>query len=456
MYSNAGELMEAKNEDNTKGLLNDYIYAVVPVDGQNYAVLLLQFCKLGLSYVPLKGEIKNYTKELGLQENEFNTESALKTASGKYFFGGINGITAFYPFALYDVPDDPVLNITHLVINDSLYDFSPRIWRNDSIVLKYYQNHLQMDLAALSLLNTNEYVYRYRLKDFEEGWQITHQPTAIKYVLSPGKYVLEISCSPIFSSSHVSMKNIVIIVSPPWWQTWWFRLVAIFLVIGIIVLTVQQYNRRKYLRRIRRLQVQNEIQQERERISRDLHDNLGAYAAAIASNVSAIQKDPDKNDHNVFDQLKYNSQSIINQLNDTIWTLNREAISLTSISDRFKVFLQKIQPNYPNVRLAVKENIVEDKILSPEHALHLFRIMQESVNNSLRHSNCSNITIEIDSSNGWNVSIKDDGKGFPDQDEKLARGNGLKNMQQRCKEAGWQIYWKKNSPGGTEVIINST
>ncbi len=166
------------------------------------------------------------------------------------------------------------------------------------------------------------------------------------------------------------------------------------------------------------LQLQHEIQQERERIIHDLHDNLGAYAAAIAANISNIKTPATENDKHVFSQLKNNAWSIINQLNDTIWALNKEAISLTDVSDGFKVFLQKIQSNYSNISIKIKEEIEKDPVLSPANALHLFRIMQEAVNTALRHSDCKNII----SSNAWQIIIKDDGKGMHAANEKVIYG----------------------------------
>jgi signal transduction histidine kinase len=434
------------------GLLNDCIYALLPIENKTAVFASSNF---GLSYVSLNETIINYTKESGLQENEFNTESAVKTLNGKFYFGGVNGITAFYPSSLFNIKDTPVLNITNLIINDSSYNAYSNVWNNDSIVLNYSQNHIQFNFAALGLLNTNEYEYKYRLKGFEETWQTTHEPIGIKYVLSPGKYFLEIICHPIFSTNNNSKKTITIIIAPPWWQTWWFLSLMSIVLIAIIAFIAQRYNRQKYLKRIRALQIQSEIQHERERISRDLHDNLGAYAAAIASNVSSIQNIGTNTDKNILQQLKNNSQYIINQLNDTIWALKKEAISLTAISDRFKIFLQKIQPNYPHVNITVEENILNDKTLSPAYALHLFRIMQEGVNNALRHSNCHNIIVQINSDNVWSVVIKDNGNGFLNLNEKPVNGNGLKNIQQRCEEAGWEINWKNATPKGTELIISS-
>jgi signal transduction histidine kinase/ligand-binding sensor domain-containing protein len=449
IYSAAGELQ--RKITMASGLLNDCIYALQPFDKKE---AVIASSNLGLSVVFLHGSITNYSKESGLQENEFNTQSSVKTRAGKLYFGGVNGITSFFPSSLYKLRDSPVLNITSLTVNDSLWNSSSGIWKGDTIRLKYPLNHLQIDYAALGLLNTNEYNYKYRLLGYEKEWQTTHQPTGIKYILEPGTYELQISCRPILSFGGDFIKTITVIVYPPWWKTWWFNTLLAILGLGLVILPVQQYSRRRYLRRIRTLEIQHSIQQERERISRDLHDNLGAYAASIASNIAAIKNSNSITNPHFLYNLQDNSKSIIDQLNDTIWALNKETISLTAVSDRFKIFLQKIQGSYPQVDIVINEAIENDIALSPAHALHLFRIMQESVNNALRHSKCHNIAIQVSSKENWEIAITDDGTGMPEDTSPFNSGNGLKNIRVRSHDAGWSVEWQKVIPQGTSLVIH--
>jgi len=445
VFSETGDLL--KSIDKQSGMLNDYIYAILPVSNTSS---VFASNNMGISFISLNGTIRNYTKEFGLQSNEFNTESAAKSGTGKFYFGGVNGINSFYPEALSETIDTPILNITHLLINDSLLNASTGSWNGDTLALKYPQNHIQLDLAAMGLFNADEYTYTYRLSNFENVWQTTHQPIGIKYTLSPGKYLLEVKCSPILSPDNISYKKLSIIVYPPWWQTWWFRFIAFLALIAITAFIVWQYNREKFAQKIKEMEIQHQIQHERERISRDLHDNLGAYAAAIAVNVSKVKEGSQA--PKMIEELQSNSQAIVTQLNDTIWALNREAISLTAISDRFKVFLQKIQPSYQHIIIDINESIGKDAFLSPANALHLFRIMQEAVNNAARHSKCTHIHILIESDVSWCVTIKDDGVGIKGDDRKTS-GNGLRNMRLRASEARWDIKWEDEELHGTRLTI---
>ncbi|MEP6948985.1 MAG: ATP-binding protein [Ginsengibacter sp.] len=196
---------------------------------------------------------------------------------------------------------------------------------------------------------------------------------------------------------------------------------------------------------------------ERKRIAADLHDNLGAYAASIASNIDHLNISETNNQNQItLEQLRDNSQSIVSQLGDTIWALKKDALSLTAISDRIKIVIQRIQNNYPEVTIDVCENIETDHLLSPAHAFHLFQIMQEAINNALRHSEGTIITVSLGATEHkqWEIVVEDNGKGINTQIAFTEGGNGLINMQSRAEHAGLKISWQQKIPRGTLVIIS--
>lgn len=194
---------------------------------------------------------------------------------------------------------------------------------------------------------------------------------------------------------------------------------------------------------------------ERQRIAADLHDNLGAYAASIASNLDLFDADDfDDQYKTALQELNKNSQSIVSQLSDTIWALNRDNLTLTAISDRIKLFLNRIGKSYSHIDMIVLENINQDIELKSTHAFHLFRIMQEAITNAVKHSRTDRLEILFEEDMGWKIVIKDYGIGTSGETTvKKANGNGLRNMRARASAVGWNIQWTENEPFGTIVTI---
>ncbi|MBX9782100.1 MAG: hypothetical protein K2X48_02295 [Chitinophagaceae bacterium] len=203
--------------------------------------------------------------------------------------------------------------------------------------------------------------------------------------------------------------------------------------------------------------VKSAEEKERMRIAADLHDNLGVYAASMSSNISYIQPfEGDEKTKQAFHELKKNSGAIISELNDTIWVLKKESLLLTAVSDRIKVFMSRISKSYPHIQMEVNETISNDILFSSAQAFHLYRIVQEAVNNALKYSNGTKINITIQSDAKWQLTVEDDGKGMPEKITAGEGGNGLINMKNRAAEAGWTINWLARQGGGTIVKIAST
>ena len=197
---------------------------------------------------------------------------------------------------------------------------------------------------------------------------------------------------------------------------------------------------------------------ERKRISSDLHDNLGAFAASINSNLAFIRVDLlNDSGQAAVKELRSNSQSMISELNDTIWALKNESLYLTAILDKLKLFVQRIQASFPDTSISFEEEIAEDHLLGAYQALNLYRILQESINNALKHSEGKQIEVRVRSQHTWEISVQDDGKGFQTADLDQTKGNGLHNMKRRAEESGWDLVISPKSNGnGALVRLSST
>jgi ligand-binding sensor domain-containing protein/two-component sensor histidine kinase len=437
------------------GLLSDFIYALLPADSSNDFFASSNF---GISLISSAGKVKNYTRELGLQENEFNTQSSAISPTGKLFFGGINGITAFYPRALTVERDSSKINITRLVVNDSLYNRFGGAWEGDSVRLDYNHNHLQFDIAATGLLNPNEYLYRYRLKGFEESWQSTSQPTNIRYTLEPGTYTLEVVCNPILFSNNIIQKKFVITIDPPWWKRWWA--VSGFILLGALAVFLISYFIiwQRYQFRLEKLEVKQQLTGQRERISRELHDNIGSQLSYISSNIDWLVEAPESfSKAEEFKRLSIvneTAKNLVTDLRETIWAMKKESIMIDELADKMKSFLLAQCALQPQIEMVINEDIQERYSFSPTEALNVFRICQEAIVNCLRHAQAEKICFSIRSGTAedYAFTIEDNGKGFVRQ--KQYDGHyGLENMVHRAAESGVRLIIFSESGKGTRITI---
>jgi signal transduction histidine kinase len=190
---------------------------------------------------------------------------------------------------------------------------------------------------------------------------------------------------------------------------------------------------------------------ERKRISADLHDNLGAYASAISANADDLTTVDGSVDNAVIKSIKNNATEIMMSLRDTIWVLNKDEILLTGVSDRFKNYLRNIRESYPALSIDIREEVTKDISLSPQVALNMLRIMQEAFHNAIKHSKGTQIVIELISNNELTIRITDNGDGILYNENK--NGNGLLNMQMRAKANGWELFIKNLQPRGTSVEL---
>ncbi len=193
---------------------------------------------------------------------------------------------------------------------------------------------------------------------------------------------------------------------------------------------------------------------ERKRIAADLHDSLGAYAASVVSNIEFIkQENLDAQSRTAMKELRNNSQAMVAQLSDSIWVLKKDVRSMTGISDRLKILIRRLQPSYPSIKIEVEEKLEQDTLMPASQAYHLFLIIQEALNNALKHSRCRNVFIVLESNAVNRIIIKDDGTGFNEYDTATSAGNGVSNMKSRAAQAGWHIAWNQNHPSGTMVVL---
>lgn len=178
-----------------------------------------------------------------------------------------------------------------------------------------------------------------------------------------------------------------------------------------------------------------DLQEERLRISRELHDNIGSYLTLISASIEQIPTMSEPELKAQFPDLQKALSLSIRELRKTVWLLNSEEVSVDAIALRMRDFFKPLNQNDLKIHIHVEGN--SQLKLKDVQATHLIRIIQEAVNNAYKYAEAKNIYIELKADKHLYFNIYDDGKGF---DIKTTNpGNGIANMKARTKELNGSI-----------------
>lgn len=232
-----------------------------------------------------------------------------------------------------------------------------------------------------------------------------------------------------------------------------YLLIAVVLLLGISLGAWLIYRNKQFReaqlkkeaelnRQLLRAEAENILQQDRLRISRELHDNIGAQLTFIKSTV-------DMADDNAIVQVKDILEDTIRDLRKTVWLINKSAVRL----DEWIVKLREYYGRLPKVGIFVQEIVGEERVLTSKQATGLFRILQEAVNNSLKYAGDGKTEIAVNANaDGIHIAIKDNGKGFEKGHNQ--QGFGLNNMQHHAQEIGGTLQIDSAPGKGTQVIVD--
>ena len=186
----------------------------------------------GLIKFDPEGEtLRSYDAQDGLPGNEFNWDSAFKSATGELFFGGTNGLTAFYPGQIKDSPRLPPVVITDLQLANKPVEISSESVLTQSLALtehltfSHEERVISFEFAALGFRAPEKSRYRYMLEGFDEGWtEVGSDRRYVTYTnLDPGDYVFRVRGSNGDGIWNEEGTSLGITITPPWWGTVWFQ-----------------------------------------------------------------------------------------------------------------------------------------------------------------------------------------------------------------------------------------
>lgn len=208
---------------------------------------------------------------------------------------------------------------------------------------------------------------------------------------------------------------------------------------------------------LNQIAIQNKLQEQRLRISRDLHDNIGAQLTFIISTLDTIKYGFKLQNEKLGEKLQsisnFTSNTIF-ELRDTIWAMNKTQITFEDLNARITNFIEKARESAEktNFNFEISEGLIDKYNFTSIEGMNMYRIIQESVHNALKYAEAKNITVIIkEKDEKITISVEDDGNGFDLKNAPL--GNGLNNIRKRAREIKGDVQVISSPQNGTKIIL---
>ena len=204
-----------------------------------------------------------------------------------------------------------------------------------------------------------------------------------------------------------------------------------------------------------KIETQNRLQEQRLQISRDLHDNIGAQLTFIISSVDSLKyafADGNPKLEDKLNNISSFTKETIYELRDTIWAMNKEAITIEDLKTRISNFIDNAQLSLNGIQFNFNFNTKSFQSFSSRDGMNIYRLIQEAVNNAIKHAKASQIDVSLtESNNKINVIISDNGKGFDLATAEI--GNGLNTMKKRASELKGN-FKIESTENGTSIYLS--
>lgn len=381
-----------------------------------------------------------YGKSDGMLNVECNggrSPAGIITRDGKMWFPTQDGISVINPDEVQVNPKPPPVRIESFFLDRNPVDF------DDEVQIQPNQENFEIQYTALSFINSENLRFKYKLEGLDNDWIETGtRRTAYFSHVPPGSYtfrVIAANSDGIWNEEGASIK---IVVHPHFYRTWWFITLVALSVSGLVILVfVTRVKRAERERKeqeefSRRLLASQE--QERQRIAAELHDSLGQSLLIIKNRIALAQSDIDEKETVVeqLDELSHSATSAIEECREIAYNLRPYQISRFGLSKTLYGIFMRIN-EVTKIHATAEIDTIDD-LLTDEAQINLYRVVQECVNNIIKHSQATEASLFINlEGDEITLLIQDNGRGFV-QNENNSKdpkrgGFGLIGMAERVK-----------------------
>jgi signal transduction histidine kinase/ligand-binding sensor domain-containing protein len=409
----------------------------------------------------------SYNKNDGLPSSECNGgrwPAGVKTRDGKLWFPTMGGIAMIDPAAVKANTQPPPVMIEAMRINNQAVPYE--VWdaatgsSQSAIRIKPGQDNFEIEYTALSFINSENLRFRYKLEGADEEWvEAGTRRTAYFSYLSPGDYTFKVIAANADGVWNLEGASLRLTIVPPLWRTWWFLALAA-LIVAAAIGGIWKYREAQ----LKRVQMAQEAfarqliasqEAERKRIAAELHDSLGQNLLIVKNRAQlgqlAAHDAPEFLEQ--FDWIVTSATQSIEEVRQIAQNLRPYHLDRLGLTKALEVMIEKVAAT-TRIRF-VEELVPLDDLFSKDDAITLYRVVQESLNNLVKHAQASEAGVRIERrTDSITLTIQDNGRGFAPSDAAAKpSGFGLAGMGERVRMLGGELRVDSQEGQGTTVTI---
>ena len=449
-----------------EGLFDNGAFQILEDDQANFWMS----CNLGI-YRVRKSELNDfaegraekvisipYNKRDGMLDSECNggaSPSGIKAQDGTLWFPTQKGVAVINPNAVPFNSEPPPVVIESLNVDNKPVDLT------SPIQIQPAQTNLEINYAGLSFINPELVKFKYKLENLDKDWiDASTRRTAFYSHLPPGKYLFRVIAANRDGVWNEQGAAVEITVIAPFWRTWWFyglnALTIFAVVIGVFLLRERELQRRQRVQAEFSRKLIESQERERKRIASEMHDSLGQYLLAIKNwAMFGLNSLPPENAAREYlTEVSDTTALALSEVREIAHNLRPYQLERLGLTNTLESMLKNLKTP---IRISSEiENI--DDAFSKDAEIVFYRIVQESVNNVIKHSGAANLWINI-KRDDQNLSFicRDDGRGFDFAAAKNspASGLGLNGIAERVKILNGSYQINSETGGGTTVSVTA-
>jgi ligand-binding sensor domain-containing protein/signal transduction histidine kinase len=439
------------------GLLDDVIYRILEDERGN----LWFSCNKGISQINEK-ELDDFAAKktnsltpvvYGTADGMMTREcsggghpSGWRSRDGKLWFSTIKGVAMIDPVKIKNNKQPPPVAIEQVRVDDQLINSAHKI------ELSPGKTRFEFFYAALSFIAPEKVRFKYKLEGFDKDWVEGGARRVAYYTnVPPGHYRFRVIASNNDGVWNATGASFDLYLRPYFYQTYWFYA---FCGLGMALLVWQLYRRR-----LRRMESQfTAVLAERNRMAREIHDNLAQEMLGISVQLEVVARTLPPSAEvakSHLDRVRALVRNGIAEARRYVWDLRSQALENKDLPAALADTARRLTAETTvHAQVEVSGTF---RPLAQSLENNLLRIGQEAINNAVRHARAQRILVSLNfDTKRVRLSVQDDGCGFDHQT--LGNGEsahfGLVGMRERAEQLGGALQIHGSPGQGTEVVVD--